>query len=257
MLSGIDFLRRVNAHEKVTVGRRTAVIGGGNTALDAARCSLRCGADEVAIYYRRTREEMPASEAEIEEALEEGIRLVELAASVSIETADAELKTLTLLRIELGEPDASGRRRPVPVDGSEYAVEVDTVISAVGQYPDTKLLAGLPGLVDAKGNLAADLETGAAGVAGVFAAGDLLTGTDIAIRAIAGGKHAARSVLQFFEGKTPARSKEFLSKKTDLREPAAGLVVGEIDAHQQRVGHTVPPGRRRWDPGVRLRATAL
>jgi formate dehydrogenase major subunit len=221
VLSGIDFLRRVNAHEQVTVGRRTAVIGGGNTALDAARCSLRCGADEVAIYYRRTRGEMPASDAEIEEALEEGIRLVELAAPVSIETAGAALRTLTLLNMQLGEPDASGRRRPVPVDGSEYAVEVDTVISAVGQYPDTRLLSALPGLVDARGDLAADRATGATPAAGVFAAGDLLTGADIAIRAIAGGKHVARSVLRSFEGKAPALPVEFLSKKDDLRAPVA------------------------------------
>jgi formate dehydrogenase major subunit len=219
VLSGIEFLLRVNAHETVTVGRRTAVIGGGNTALDAARCSLRCGADEVVIYYRRTREEMPASDAEIDEALEEGIRLVELAAPVAIQTDGPALTSLTLLRMELGEPDASGRRRPVPVEGSEYTVGVDTVISAVGQYPDAKLLAGLPGLVDARGDLAADRETGATGVAGVFAAGDLLTGTDIAIRAIAGGKHAARSVLQFFEGRAPSPPKEFLSRKEDLRKP--------------------------------------
>ena len=235
VLSGIEFLQRVNAHEKVTVGRRTAVIGGGNTALDAARCSLRCGADEVAIYYRRTREEMPASDAEIEEALEEGIRLVELAAPVSIETDGASLKTLTLLKMELGEPDASGRRRPVPVEGSEYAVEVDTVISAVGQYPDAKLLSTLPGLVDARGDLAADRATGATPAAGVFAAGDLLSGADIAIRAIAGGKHAARSVLRFFEGKAPARPAEFLSKKDDLRAPVAGDF-----AHVKRAARAKP-----------------
>ena len=219
VLSGIEFLQHVNAHEKVTVGRRTAVIGGGNTALDAARCSLRCGADEVAIYYRRTREEMPASDAEIEEALEEGIRIEYLAAPVSVQADGAALTSLTLLKMELGEPDASGRRRPVPIEGSEYTVEVDTVISAVGQYPDTKLLAALPGLVDARGDLAADRETGATPVAGVFAAGDLATGTDIAIRAIAGGKHAARSVLRHFEGKAPARTSEFLSRKDDLRTP--------------------------------------
>jgi len=221
VLSGIEFLQRVNAHERVTVGKRTAVIGGGNTALDAARCSLRCGADEVAIYYRRTREEMPASDAEIEEALEEGIRIEYLAAPVSVQADGAALKSLTLLKMELGEPDASGRRRPVPIEGSEYTVEVDTVISAVGQYPDTKLLAALPGLVDARGDLAVDRETGATGIAGVFAAGDLATGTDIAIRAIAGGKHAARSVVQHFEGKAPSKPKEFLSRKEELRTPVA------------------------------------
>ena len=128
----------------VKVGKTVAIIGGGNTALDAARCSLRCGASKVAMYYRRTREEMPAADAEIEEAIEEGIEIQYLAAPVSIQTEGNALKSLTLLKMALGEPDASGRRRPVPVDGSEYAVPVDTIISAVGQYADTKLLSGTP-----------------------------------------------------------------------------------------------------------------
>ncbi len=221
VLSGIDFLRDVNAGLPVKVGEIVAIIGGGNTALDAARCSLRRGASKVTMYYRRTREEMPASDAEIEEAMEEGIDIQYLAAPVSILAEGGSLKTLTLLRMALGEPDASGRRRPVPVDGSEYAVPVDTIISAVGQYSDTKLLSGTPGLVDDKGNLNADTDTGRTDVAGVFAAGDLLTGTDIAIRAIAGGKHAARAALAYLEGRTYQRPKEFLSKKADFKTPTA------------------------------------
>ena len=222
VLSGIDFLCDVNAGKPVRVGAKVAIIGGGNTAMDAARCSLRLGSSKVTMYYRRTREEMPASDAEIEETLEEGVDIQYLAAPVSIQAEGKALSSLTLLRMELGEPDASGRRRPVPIDRSEYTVEVDTVISAVGQYADTKLLsglAGLAGLVDEKGNLKADTMTGATGVPGVFAAGDLLTGTDIAIRAIAGGKHAARAALAFFAGRAYERPREFLSKKSDFREP--------------------------------------
>lgn len=113
------------------------------------------------------------------------------------------------------------RRRPVPVEGSEFAVPVDTVISAVGQYSDTKLLSSLPGLVDEKGNVSGDLQTGITGIPGVFAAGDLLTGTDIAIRAVAGGKHAARAALAYLEGRTYSRPKEFLSKKADFKEPVS------------------------------------
>jgi formate dehydrogenase major subunit len=221
VLSGIDFLKDVNSGRPVKVGARVAIIGGGNTAMDAARCALRLGAKEVSMWYRRTREEMPAADAEIEEAVEEGINIQYLAAPVSIEADGDHLKSLTLLRMALGEPDASGRRRPVPVEGSEFTVPVDTVISAVGQYPDTRALETVPGIVDAKGNLAADLKTGTTPVAGIYAAGDLLTGADIAIRAIAGGKHAARSVLASFEGRQSGRPKEFLSKKGDFKEPKA------------------------------------
>ena len=221
VLSGIDFLRDVNAGKPVKVGGIVAIIGGGNTALDAARCSLRHGATKVTMYYRRTRDEMPASDAEIEEAMEEGIDIQYLAAPVSIQAEGPALKSLTLLSMELGEPDASGRRRPVPVEGSEYSVPVDTIISAVGQYSDTKLLSAVPGLVDDKGNLKADLDTGITPVPGVLVAGDLATGTDIAIRAIAGGKHAARAALAYMDGRTYARPKEFLWKKADFREPAA------------------------------------
>jgi formate dehydrogenase major subunit len=221
VLSGIDFLRDVNAGRPVQVTGRVAVLGGGNTALDAARCSLRLGASQVTIWYRRTREEMPASDAEIEEALEEGVGVQYLAAPLSIETEDAALKTLTLLRMKLGDADASGRRRPVPLEGSEFSIPVDFVISAVGQYSDTSFLAGTPGLLDERGGLKADVDTGRTEVPGVFAAGDLLTGTDIAIRAIAGGKHAARAALAYLEGRAYERPREFLSRKSDFREPIA------------------------------------
>ena len=244
VLSGIDFLRDVNEGRPVKVGETVAIVGGGNTALDAARCSLRSGASKVTMYYRRTREEMPAADAEIEEAIEEGIDIQYLAAPVSIETDGASLKTLTLLQMKLGEPDASGRRRPVPMEGSEYKVPVDTVICAVGQYADTKLLGGAAGLVDEKGNLVADLQTGRTEVPGVFAAGDLLTGTDIAIRAIAGGKHAARAALAFMEGRTYQRPKEFLSRKSDFKEPVAADFSATARAPRARAVVMEPERRK-------------
>ncbi len=245
VLSGIDFLRDVNSGKPAKIGKIVAVIGGGNTALDAARCSLRRGAAKVTMYYRRTREEMPASDAEIEEAMEEGIDIQYLAAPISIQTRGDNLESLTLLRMALGEPDASGRRRPVPIDGSEFAVTVDTVISAVGQYSDTKPLSGIPGLVDEKGNLKADTDTGRTEVPGVFAAGDLLTGTDIAIRAIAGGKHAARAALAYLEGRIYQRPKEFLSRKGDFREPAAADFTDTPRAPRARPAVVEPERRRR------------
>jgi formate dehydrogenase major subunit len=245
VLSGIDFLQDVNGGKPVKVGAAVAIVGGGNTALDAARCALRLGAKKVTMYYRRTREEMPASDAEIEEALEEGVDIQYLVAPVSIETEPARLKGLTLLRMALGEPDASGRRRPVPVDGSEFSVPVDTIISAVGQYADTKPLSGFEGLLDAKGNLTADLDTGRTEVPGVFAAGDLLTGTDIAIRAVAGGKHAARAALAFMDGRVYQRPKEFLSKKGDFREPVAADYADTVRAPRVRPAAMAPAARKK------------
>jgi ferredoxin len=197
------------------------------------------------MYYRRTREEMPASDAEIEETMEEGIDIQYLAAPVSIQSDGGSLKTLTLLRMALGEPDASGRRRPVPVDGSEFTVPVDTIISAVGQYSDTKLLSGIPGLLDEKGNLKADVNTGRTDVPGVFAAGDLLTGTDIAIRAIAGGKHAARAALAYMDGRTYSRPKEFLSRKSDFKEPVAADFADTPRAPRARPVVMEPERRKR------------
>ncbi len=242
VLSGIDFLRDVNAGKPVTVGEIVAIIGGGNTALDAARCSLRRGASKVTMYYRRTREEMPASEAEIEEAMEEGIDIQYLAAPVSILAEGGSLKTLTLLRMASASLTHPARRRPVPVDGSEYAVPVDTIISAVGQYSDTKLLAAIPGLVDDKGNLKADLDTGRTEVPGVFAAGDLLTGTDIAIRAIAGGKHAARAALAYLEGGDLPQAQGVSQQEGRLQ----GAELRGFRRHPARAARQTAPS---WPPG--------
>ena len=133
---GVDFLRRVNLGEKIEVGEKVAVIGGGNVAIDAARMALRLGAKEVSIVYRRTRDEMPANDEEIEEAEHEKIKLLYLIAPTRIVTENGKVKGLECQRMELGDFDAGGRRRPVPVKGSEFVMEVDTVIPAIGYMPD-------------------------------------------------------------------------------------------------------------------------
>ncbi len=217
VLAGIDFLREVALGNDVKVGRRVAVIGGGNTAIDAARTSLRLGAEEVYIFYRRTRKEMPAHEMEIEDAIEEGVKVEYLVAPTEVIAEGDNLKGIKLIKMRLGEPDSSGRRRPIPIAGSEFEVPIDTVIAAIGQYADTSMFEGMDELLDERGYLKGDPDTGSTALPDVFAAGDLLTGPDIAIRAIAGGKYAARSVLQFFEGKRPEKKREFLSKKDDLK----------------------------------------
>jgi NADPH-dependent glutamate synthase beta subunit-like oxidoreductase/ferredoxin len=219
VLIGIDFLREVALGRRPALGERVAVIGGGNTAIDSARTAARLGVREVNLFYRRTEVEMPASQAEVHEALEEGVHFYYLVAPMLIQEKGKGLKALRLIKMQLGEPDSSGRRRPIPVEGSDFEVEADTVISAIGQYADTKPLEKTAGLLDERGLLRCDEDTGRTSVAGVFAAGDLATGADIAIRAIAGGKHAARAILAYLAGGEYRRPAEFLSKKEDFGKP--------------------------------------
>lgn len=133
--SGVDFLHRINSGEKIDIGKKVVVVGGGDTAIDAARISLRLGAD-VTLLYRRTRNEMPAVEEEIDDAIEEGVDIQYLAAPVEIIKNGDRLKGIKAIRMELGEPDDSGRRRPVPIEGSEFELELDTLIPAISQEPD-------------------------------------------------------------------------------------------------------------------------
>ncbi|RLB58993.1 MAG: glutamate synthase [Deltaproteobacteria bacterium] len=140
--TGTGYLYRVNAGEKIDVGKKVAVIGGGDTAIDAARAARRTGA-EVTILYRRTRTEMPAIDSEVEEALEEGINIEFLVAPVEIKRDGGRIQAVVVQKMELGEPDESGRRRPVPIEGSEYEVEVDTLIAAISQEPDWAPLGDL------------------------------------------------------------------------------------------------------------------
>ena len=220
VLIGIDFLREVALGGRPALGDRVAVIGGGNTAIDSARTAARLGVREVNLFYRRTEVEMPAAAAEVHEALEEGVQFYYLVAPLLIQEKGKGLKALRLIKMQLGEPDSSGRRRPVPLEGSDFEVEADTVISAIGQSADTRCLEKTAGLLDERGFLVCDEATGRTQVPGVFAAGDLATGPDIAIRAIAGGKHAARAILAWWEGGEYRRPVEFLSKKEDFGQPA-------------------------------------
>ena len=191
--SGTDYLYRVNCGGAVHVGRRVAVIGGGNTAMDAARTARRAGAD-VVILYRRTRDEIPAHELELEEALEEGVQIQFLVAPVSVAQGDrAGELTLTAARMELGEPDESGRRRPLRIEGSEFEMPVDTVIAAVSQEP---LWDGL-GELEVAGRLTTDTRGGAG--PGLWSGGDVLE-PGVAGTAIADGRRAAEALNALLRG---------------------------------------------------------
>jgi NADPH-dependent glutamate synthase beta subunit-like oxidoreductase len=201
VLPGITFLRRVNLGEKVEVGEKVAVIGGGNVAFDAARTALRLGAKEVSIVYRRTRDEMPANDEEIEEAEHEKIKFLYLIAPTRIVTENGKVKGLECLRMELGDFDASGRRRPIPVKGSEFILEMDTVIPAIGYIPDLSCLPQNDGFKTTKaGTLAVDPITMATHLPGVFAGGDVVTGASTVVEAMAGGYRAAVSIDRYLKG---------------------------------------------------------
>lgn len=208
----IDFLRKVNLEGGAQVGRRVAIVGGGNAAVDAARVALRAGAEEVTIVYRRSRTEMPANDEEVLAAEEEGIKIEYLTAPKRVLGKDGRAAALECIRMELGEPDASGRRRPIPVPGSEHIMEIDTVIAAISQSPD---LAGFGTELKTTewGTVEVDPLTYETNTPGVFAAGDLVSGADTVINAIAGAKEAAESIDRYIrkvdlrDGRGKARNK--------------------------------------------------
>jgi len=197
VMEGVSFLREISIGNKVRIGDKVAVIGGGNVAIDAARTALRVGAKEATIIYRRTRDEMPASEEEIEEALLEGVKIEFLAAPIKIERKNGAVK-LTCIRMELGAVDSSGRRRPVPIEGSEFSSTFNTLIAAIGQVPEASEKFGLS---LGRGNtIQVDADTLATAREGVFAGGDAVTGPAIVIEAIAAGRQAAVSIDKYLGG---------------------------------------------------------
>ena len=201
VVHGVDFLRDLNLGREVWVGKNIGIIGGGNVAMDAARSSLRLGAKKVSILYRRTRQEMPASDDEIEAAEAEGIEIQYLVAPVEVLSGSGKVKGLKCNRMELGEPDASGRRRPVPIKGSEFDMELDMIIPAIGQATELSFLGENSGIETTKrGTLAADTETLATSRPGVFAGGDAVSGPAMAIEAVAAGKRAAASIDNYLRG---------------------------------------------------------
>jgi glutamate synthase (NADPH/NADH) small chain len=205
--SANEFLIRVNLMKAYTfpecdtpirIGKKVAVIGGGNVTMDSARSALRLGAEEVCIVYRRSREEMPARQEEIENAEEEGITCKFLANPTKfIGDEKGWVKAMECICMELGAPDESGRRRPVPVKGSEFIMDVDTVIVAIGRTPNPIIQSTTEGLAVTKwGTIVAD-ENGKTNIEGVYAGGDIVTGEATVISAMGAGKKAAEAIHQY------------------------------------------------------------
>jgi len=200
---GLQFLRDIKIGRSPKVGRKVAIIGGGNVALDAARSALRLGADEVNIYYRRSRNEMPVTEVEYDEAVAEGIGMNFLTSPTRIVSEGWRITGLQCVRMELGDPDESGRRRPVAVPGSECFIEADTVIAAVGQAPDMSFLPADSALERTRWEtLVVDSNTLATNIPGVFGGGDFVTGPGMVVEAIAAGRRGALAIDKYFREDT-------------------------------------------------------
>ncbi len=220
---GVEFLRELNLTGRVKIGKKVAIIGGGNVAIDVARSAIRLGAEEVQIVYRRTRAEMPAWEEERVAAEAEGVKITYLSAPQEVLTEEGRVVGLRCIRMELGEPDSSGRRRPIPIPGSEYDMEADQLIPAIGQIPDLSALEDIAGLNFSRwGTAEADTLTYATGREGVFAGGDLQTGPWIAIGAVAAGREAAESIVRYLDGRDMAEGRSFLSNDHPVYRPIPG-----------------------------------
>jgi NADPH-dependent glutamate synthase beta subunit-like oxidoreductase len=215
VLPGVEFLRDIGLGKEVRIGRKVAVIGGGNVAIDAARCALRLGS-EVFILYRRSRAEMPASQEELEALEAEGIKIILLANPTKIlGSPENRVEKLECVRMELGPPDESGRRSPVPVEGSEFILDVDTVIPAIGQASDLRFLEG-SGVDTPKGRVISTSEDCRTTVEGIFAGGDVATGPATVIEAIAAGKRAALAIHEYLSGEKEQDFK--VESEIDLEE---------------------------------------
>jgi len=201
VIGAINFLNNVAMGERHIPGKRTAVIGGGNVAIDAARTLIRLGCDDVILVYRRTRSEMPANVEEVKQAEEEGVRLAFLTIPIEILGENRKVTGVKCLRAKLAEPDEKGRRKPVPVEGSEHLIAVDAVVSAIGQRIDRFGLESEEGLRWTKwGTLMADTITSATSAEGIFSGGDLVLGPATVVEAIGAGKRAAEGIDRFLRG---------------------------------------------------------
>ena len=212
VMGGIDLLREVNLGGRPNLGKNVAVVGGGNVAMDACRTSVRLGAENVYVIYRRTRAEAPAEDLEIEEALEEGVNFKWLTNPAEIIGENGKVTQIKLQVMELGEPDASGRRSPVPVEGKFEILDVDTVISAIGQRCSLEGFEALE--LTRKGTIVADEAVCTTNLEGVFAAGDATNrGPSIAVRAIGEANDAAAAIDAYLQGKALIKADPFYSKR--------------------------------------------
>jgi len=241
VVHGVEFLRELNLGDNVELGKKVAVVGGGDVAIDAARCALRLGSD-VTIVYRRSREEMPAREEEVADAEEEGIKITYLTNPSRI-IGDDKVQGMECVKMELGEPDESGRRRPVPVEGSEFILDVDTVILAVGQQSALGFIEGSG--IEIDGSRIKVDGNGRTNVEGIFAAGDAVTGPATVIDAIAGGRKAAEAIDSYLRGVPLPKFESEDEEKKRIGVKDIKTRLPELEKKERRKIAKIPIERRR------------
>jgi NADPH-dependent glutamate synthase beta subunit-like oxidoreductase/ActR/RegA family two-component response regulator len=233
----ITFLTSVNLGKPIELGERVIVVGGGNAAIDSARTALRLGSKEITILYRRTRSEMPASPHEVEAALHEGVKIEFLAAPTRVFSKDGAI-SLEAIRMKLGAPDASGRPRPEPIPGSEFLIDCDAVVAAIGQRPE---IPEQFDLVTQRGNvLETDSKTLATSRPGIFAAGDAVTGPASVVEAIGAGRKAAISVDKYLGGEGMLKVEEIKVKEPTSRH----TFLERLKERSRPMVPTIPPAQR-------------
>jgi NADPH-dependent glutamate synthase beta subunit-like oxidoreductase len=219
VVHGVTFMQLINLKKDLRIGSRVAVVGGGNTAMDAARSSFRLGAKEVFILYRRTREEMPVDPLELEQVEEEGIKVHYLTQPIQALSKDgSKVSGVRCIRNQLGEPEKDGRRRPVPIEGSEFDIDIDLLIPAVSQSPDISFLPEEIGLEISKWDrLSVNAETFETNVHGIFAGGDFVTGPRDVIRVIADGRKAALSIHTYLSGEEFEKKPAYFTSMSEVK----------------------------------------
>ncbi|MBE9469390.1 MAG: molybdopterin-dependent oxidoreductase [Bacteroidetes bacterium] len=255
IFSGIDFLRNMEITGKRAdfSGKKIAVIGGGNTAMDCCRTAVRCGSEKTYIIYRRTEKEMPANPIEIHESKLEGVEYLFLTNPKNVNKDDnGVLKSLTCLKMKLAEPDASGRCRPLPIEDSEFDIELDYVLAAIGQKTDADFIDDINNnsknnqlKLDKRGNISANPETFQTDIESIFAAGDGVTGPATIIEAIAQAKIASHSCNQYVMGLPVIPiHKEFISRKENFKQQIPEDYLGNFENQKREEMPTLPPDKR-------------
>jgi formate dehydrogenase beta subunit len=249
-IPGVTYLLDVNKGEDpYPEGKRVVVVGGGNVAIDCVRSSFRVGKEDVNLFYRRSRKEMPADDVEIHDAEEEEVKFHYLCVPTKVIAKDGKVVGVECIRMELGEPDESGRRRPIPVAGSEFTVDTDIVIPAIGQSVDLSFVGEKDGIETTKwGTVSVDEKTLETSREGVFSAGDCVTGPDVLVRAAGNGRRAADKIDQYLRGLpvSPTEEDKLENLMTSLKVYDAQEKIGIIGGRERKQLQMLPPEERRW-----------